>query len=231
VANRLLSGEALTTDASTAQSRAEVLALVLSSLLSLTARRRSALPPPPLTPPQGLNWVALTPRQPVSVPLSGETLLYLHPELPPAAAAELRWLWATLSACSRTASLAVFYRGARALQAGLAPAGCASPDARLLQGSPIATEAVRSGTANYFANLALFPGRTEFLPYLPAAAQAVVVQPLGGEGVLVCASGTQRGYSALDQRYISLIAQKVDSTLDGCFRPSFAENEEERMTS
>jgi Cofactor assembly of complex C subunit B, CCB2/CCB4 len=46
VANRLLSGEALTTDASTAQSRAEVLVLVLSSTNMLTAR--GCLLPPAL---------------------------------------------------------------------------------------------------------------------------------------------------------------------------------------
>ena len=38
VLNRLLSGEALATDASTAQSRAEVIVLALSTALVLTAR-------------------------------------------------------------------------------------------------------------------------------------------------------------------------------------------------
>ena len=53
VLNRALSGEALAVDASTAQSRAEVLVLALSTSLVLT----------------GLNWVALTPRAPARVEL------------------------------------------------------------------------------------------------------------------------------------------------------------------
>lgn len=43
VLNRLLSGEALATDASTAQSRAEVIVLALSTALVLTVRRLARL--------------------------------------------------------------------------------------------------------------------------------------------------------------------------------------------
>jgi hypothetical protein len=44
-----------------------------------------------------------------------------------------------------------------------------------------------------------------------------LVQPLGTEGVLVLATGTQRGFTALDQRWVALLAQKLDSTLDATF--------------
>jgi len=152
------------------------------------------------------------------VQLEGEPVLRLHPALPAAAEAELRWLWASLSACTRTASLLVLYRGAVAFQAGLAPAGGARGAERVL-GAACVLEAQASGRANYFANLALFPARAQFEAALPGRAQALVVQPLGGEGVLLAASGTQRGFSQLDQRFLALLAQKVDSTLDAGFRP------------
>jgi len=201
VLNRALSGEALAVDASTAQSRAEVLVLALSTSLVLT----------------GLNWVALTPRAPLRVQLQGEPVLFAHPQLAPGAQAELLWLWRTLQGATACGSLAVFYRGRRALQAGLAPPGCGAAAAPAL--GPLCEQAVSSGTANYFANLALYPGRLEFLPYLPANAQAVVVQPLGSEGVLVAASDTQRGFTQADQRWLALVAQKLDSTLDASFKP------------
>ena len=170
---------------------------------------------------QGLNWVALTPRTPVSVELEGEPVLYLHPSLTPAAATELRWLWDALQAATRTASLLVLYRGQVVLQAGLAPPGgaaCREPAAAAaaLDG-PIVATARSSGTANYFANLALYPGRFEFAGLLPSNTQALLVQPLGGEGALLAGCGTQRGFGTRDQRYVSLIAQKLDSSLDATF--------------
>jgi len=47
--------------------------------------------------------------------------------------------------------------------------------------------------------LMLMPGRDEFVGYLPEATQGVIVQPVGGEGVLVVATDTLRGLSRLDQ--------------------------------
>jgi hypothetical protein len=35
--------------------------------------------------------------------------------------------------------------------------------------------------------------------------------------MLVLATGTQRGFSALDQRWVAVLAQKLDSTLDASF--------------
>lgn len=165
--------------------------------------------------------MALTPRAPVSVELEGEPVMYLHPSLAPAAAAELRWLWEALQAATRTASLLVLYRGQVVLQAGLAPPGgaaCREPAAAAAALDGVIVAAARaSGTANYFANLALYPGRFEFTGLLPSNTQALLVQPLGGEGALLAGCGTQRGFGPRDQRYVSLIAQKLDSSLDSTF--------------
>ena len=182
----------------------------------------------------------MTQRAPVTVALAGEPVLFTHPALSPAAEAELRWAWGALQATTRAGSAAVFFRGARAMQAGVAPAPaatCAAPEAPPL--GPICVGAVASGTGNYLANTALYPGRVEFYPFMPNNAQArrapaarcrcvrraddaatrqgILVQPLGTEGVLVLATGTQRGFTALDQRWVALLAQKLDSTLDATF--------------
>ena len=123
--------------------------------------------------PQGLQWKAVTQRAPVTVALAGEPVLFTHPALSSAAEAELRWAWGALQATTRAGSAAVFFRGARAMQAGLAPApaaACAAPEAPPL--GPICARAVASGTGDYLANTSLYPGRVEFYPFMPTNAQA-----------------------------------------------------------
>jgi hypothetical protein len=51
----------------------------------------------------------------------------------------------------------------------------------------------------YLANLVLFPGRMEFLDYLPSNTQSLLVQPLHPDGVVVLGSPTQRSFTILDQ--------------------------------
>ena len=80
---------------------------------------------------------------------------------------------------------------------------------------PICERCMKSGGGNYLANLALFPGRVEFETYLPRNAQAVVVTPVGNEGVMVAASGTQRGFTPADQAWMAVLAEKLDQTLSG----------------
>jgi hypothetical protein len=122
----------------------------------------------------------VTPRTPVSVTLEGEEVLYLHPALSAAAAAELRWAWGALRGATRAGSLAVFFRGARALQAGAAPPGAAAPSAPPL--GPICAQAAASGTGNYLANLGLYPGRFEFFGFMPNNAQARAAAQQPGTG-------------------------------------------------
>ena len=115
----------------------------------------------------------MTQRAPVTVALAGEPVLFTHPALSPAADAELRWAWAALQATTRAGAAAVFFRGARAMQAGVAPApaaACAAPEAPPL--GPICARAVATGTGDYLANIGLYPGRVEFYPFMPNNAQA-----------------------------------------------------------
>ena len=122
----------------------------------------------------------------------------------------------------------MFYRDRRVLQAGVVPKrafnnnDAANNGEQLLSASENVPElgaickgCMASGSGNYLANLALFPGRVEFQSFLPENTQAVVVTPIGGEGVVVAASGTQRGFTPADQAWMSVIAEKLDQTLSG----------------
>ena len=62
----------------------------------------------------------------------------------------------------------------------------------------------------------LSAGRVEFTTFLPENTQAVVVQPIGNDGVLIAASNTQRGFTRLDQ-------VKIDGmTINNCSRAELA---------
>lgn len=82
---------------------------------------------------------------------------------------------------------------------------------RLIQGSLYRT-VLKSGKQNYLANLSLYPGRTD-LPFLPSNTQAVIMQPLGDKGMIVIGGDTIRGFTNLDQAWITSIAEKLDATI------------------
>ncbi|CAL5219167.1 g950 [Coccomyxa viridis] len=194
LANRLFSGIAPVVDASSAQSRADVLAIGLSAVTLLI----------------GLQWISLTPRKPVQVEPAGSTASFISTALPQAAQAELRWMWAALQACSRCRGVVVIHHERCVMHCGIARTGHQPGTASL---GPIAKGAIGRGAPNYLANLILFPGRVEFTEYFPEDTQGVLVQPIGDEGVLVIATDTQRGFGRLDQAWIASIADKMDIAL------------------
>lgn len=61
--------------ASSAQSRADVLVIVLSAVLMLT----------------GLQWLSLKPKPPVRAELVGRQAAFVDPALPPSLQEELEW--------------------------------------------------------------------------------------------------------------------------------------------
>ncbi|CAK0745940.1 hypothetical protein CVIRNUC_001656 [Coccomyxa viridis] len=194
LANRLISGIAPVVDASSAQSRADVLTIGLSAVVLLT----------------GLQWVSLQPRKPVQVAPNGTTATFISPALPEAAQGELKWMWTALQACSRCTGVVVIHRRQCVMHCGVARAGHLPGRAVL---GPMAEAAIKKGSPTYMANLILFPGRVEFTEYFPENTQGILVQPVGDEGVLVAATDTQRGFGSLDQAWIGSIADKVDIAL------------------
>ena len=109
----------------------------------------------------------------------------------------------------------VVYKGARLFQAGWAPRAVARSGSFAAPPlGEICSRVAASGVGNYFANLALFPGRVEFHAFFPDNTQGVAVQPIGDGGLLLLGTGTQRGFSAADQSWFALIAQKLDNSLE-----------------
>ncbi|KAL2653180.1 hypothetical protein R1flu_021308 [Riccia fluitans] len=199
--NRAFSGIASIADASSAQSRADVLALALSASVVLT----------------GLVWKSIQSRPQFPVALYGVECMRVASSLPTEVVREVTWAWESLENATRTRSMIVVYRNRCILQAGLAAeredqGGPEFVDAsRVLQGSLYKT-LKESKKQSYLANLALYPDRFE-LPFLPPNTQALILQPLGEDGVLILGSDTLRGFGPNDQRWIVAIGEKLDSAL------------------
>ena len=77
---------------------------------------------------------------------------------------------------------------------------------------PMCKTMIERDKGNYIPNLKVYPGRIEFT-YLPDTVQALIMQPLGDEGVMLVCSDTQRGFTKVDQSWISTISEKLDVSL------------------
>ncbi|XP_024371342.1 protein COFACTOR ASSEMBLY OF COMPLEX C SUBUNIT B CCB4, chloroplastic [Physcomitrium patens] len=199
--NRSLSGIAPVADSSSAQSRSDVLALALAATVLL----------------QGLVWKSIQPRPVVSVEMNGVNCFNMIKSLPAEVDWELEWVWESLRNTTRTKALVIFYGEACVLQAGIAAASVDGNAVPVNVSEFISGELYKgvqkSGRQNYLANLVLYPGRFELLKFLPSNTQAVLLQPLGDDGVMVLASDTIRGFTPADQAWIGTIAEKVDTSL------------------
>lgn len=200
--NRAVSGIAAVVDASSSQSRADVLAIVLSAVLLLT----------------GLQWLALKPRVIEAEQPDGDEVDYEDPGLKPStsALAEFRWARDAMRSATRCRSLVLIYKGRNLFHYGYIlrgrRPGTAAP-------GDICRQAMANGQGNYLANLVLYPGRPEFTAFLPENTQGVLVQPVGSQGVLVAGTDTVRGFSRLDQAWLATIADKLDVTLEAVAVP------------
>ncbi|MEW5301669.1 MAG: hypothetical protein WDW36_004514 [Sanguina aurantia] len=196
--NRVFSGIAPVVDASSSQSRADVLGIVMSAVLLLT----------------GLQWIAIKAKALVTVPIEGAPIDFINAtiKLPPGAVEELEWAWTSLSKATRARSLVLMYQDQVVLFKGVIQPGVKPPSA--LPGD-ICKKAMSSGQGNYLANLVLYPGRKEFTAFLPEATQGVAVQPVGSQGVLILGTDTVRGLSRLDQAWLAAVAGKLEVLCDG----------------
>lgn len=202
LANRAFSGVAPVADASSSQSRADLLTLALA-VTNLLA---------------GLVWLSIQPKYVSPVVPCGVECRRISSDIPHSALLELLWAWEALSSATCSKSLVVVYGDDSLLQIGVAAESSAKNGEavavdvpKLIQGS-LYKSLLGSGKQSYLANLSLYPGRSE-LPFLPANTQAVILQPLGDRGIAIIAGDTVRGFSNLDQAWITLIAEKLDATL------------------
>ncbi|WOL20302.1 protein COFACTOR ASSEMBLY OF COMPLEX C SUBUNIT B CCB4, chloroplastic [Canna indica] len=200
--NRTFSGIAFVTDASSSQSRADILTLSLAVTNVLA----------------GLVWLSIRPKYISPVAPCGVECRRINSEIADFAINELQWAWESFSSVTCCRSLVVIYGDDCLLQIGVAsesPNDCTvamTVDVHnFLQGS-LCRSAMGSGKQSYLANLSLYPGRSE-LPFLPSNTQSIILQPLGDRGIAIIGGDTIRGFSNLDQAWITLIAEKLDSTL------------------
>ncbi|KAB1207942.1 hypothetical protein CJ030_MR7G026891 [Morella rubra] len=200
--NRTVSGIAPVADASSSQSRADLLTLGLAVTNILT----------------GLVWLSIRPKAISVVSPQGVECQRLYSHVPDSVVAELLWVWESLSAVTCCRSLIVVYDSRCILQIGFAAKSsvgneeAVAVDAiKLMEGS-LYQNAIKSGAQSYLANLSLYPGKSE-LPFLPSNTQAVILQPLGEKGIAIIGGDIIRGFTTSDQAWITLIGEKLDATI------------------
>ncbi|KAK1415696.1 hypothetical protein QVD17_31481 [Tagetes erecta] len=201
--NRTASGIAPVADASSSQSRADLLTIGLAVTNILA----------------GLVWLSIRPKTISVVPPRGVECERLHSNVPDVVTSELTWAWESLSSVTCCRSLVIVYDGICVLQIGYASASSSNEGEspmvvdsnKLMQGS-IYQGVVKSGSQSYLANLSLYPGKSE-LPFLPANTQSVILQPLGDKGIAILGGDTIRGFTTSDQAWITLLGEKLDATL------------------
>ncbi|KAL5722409.1 Protein COFACTOR ASSEMBLY OF COMPLEX C SUBUNIT B ccb4 [Ranunculus cassubicifolius] len=200
--NRTVSGIAPVADASSSQSRADLLTLGLAVTNVLT----------------GLVWLSIRPKTISMVDPQGVDCRRIDSDLPNLVVSELLWVWESLSTVTCARSLVVVYQNRCILQIGISAESSTSMEdpmvvdaTKLMQGS-LYQGAMKSGAQSYLANLSLYPGKSQ-LPFLPGNTQAVILQPLGDKGIAVIGGDTVRGFTSADQAWIALFADKLDATL------------------
>jgi hypothetical protein len=229
--NRAVSNVAPTLNAASAQSRADVIDVVMSATLILT----------------GLTLVSIAPRTPETVVLDGHEVNYIDDTMHERCKNELLWAGKTLREASKCASVSVvevvvvvddddennsgtvvFYDGK-----------CCAKDPKVLfenrtrRVGSVCKEVLTSGKQNYMANANLFPGRFEFIQDdqemlsfretppptttaakgfgLPQNSQAICCVAIGDKRLLVVSADRQRGFTKVDQAWFELVAQKLDN--------------------
>ncbi|MBA0566904.1 hypothetical protein Golax_009149 [Gossypium laxum] len=157
--NRAISGIAPVADASSSQSRADLLTLGLAVTNVLT----------------GLVWLSIRPKSITPVEPQGVECQVIYSHLPESVVSEILWVWESLSAVTCCKSLVIVYDCQCIVQIGVAAKSLnidepfAVDAAKLMQGS-LYQGVLKSGAQSYLANLSLYPGRSE-LPFLPSNTQ------------------------------------------------------------
>ncbi len=159
----------------------------------------------------GLLWNRVQPEAPQRASLSGVEGLEMAEGLPQGLRHELGWGSMMLLTATPAAVLLLRWRDTTLLRRGLLGSEPFLP-------GPICRRAMERGKLISLVDLKLYPGRDEFDPLL-AGLPAVVVQPVGGEGVLVLGGWSPRCFSRSDLAWIEGWAQRLTSewvpVLDG----------------
>lgn len=153
----------------------------------------------------GSLWVRIVPRNPERADLQGEQGLELAAGLAEPLRQELAWGSQMLLTATPAAVVCLHWRGRTLLRRGLIAASGVEP-------GPICTRACEQGRAISLVDLRLYPGRQEFEGLLPGL-PAVVVQPLGSDGVLLLGGWTPRCFDRSDLLWLEGWARKITAEL------------------
>ena len=154
----------------------------------------------------GLNWTRVDPTAQKPLPLSGEQGLHIGDGLTDGVREELGW--GSQMVLLNTAAVAIhcIWSGRLLLSRGLLT-GVPYRDGPLVQ------RVLSRQQRLYLANLKLFPARREFT-YLPEGVPAVLLEPLGAQGLLVVAGASPRCFSAADLGWVQGWAERLKLRLE-----------------
>ncbi|KAJ8760985.1 hypothetical protein K2173_022023 [Erythroxylum novogranatense] len=210
--NRAVSGIAPVADASSSQSRADLLTLGLAVTNILA----------------GLVWLTIRPKSISPVNPLGVECRRISSGLSETAISELLWVWKSVSTATCCRSLVVVYDCCVVLQIGVATESSNGGEALVVDAAKLIQQllcrgVMKTGAQSYLANLSLYPGRSE-LPFLPPNTQAVILQPLGKKGILIIGGDTIRGFTSSDQAWVTFLGEKLDATLENFTIQSTVQN-------
>lgn len=151
-------------------------------------------------------WTRYEPEAAARVALEGLQGLVLAEGLPDDLAEELGWGSQMLLTASPAAAVVVLWQGRCLLRRGLLVDEPFEPGA-------ICRRAQEKNAAISLVDLRLYPGRAEFERLLPGV-PAVVVQPLGLEGLVVLAGWSPRCFSRSDLTWLEGWAQRLRGRME-----------------
>jgi hypothetical protein len=138
----------------------------------------------------GSLWVRITPQNPDRVALDGQQGLEIAGDLPEPLRQELAWGSQMLLTATPAAVVCVHWQGRSLLRRGLLGPDPFAPGA-------ICSRVMEQQRAISLVDLRLYPGREEFAGLLPGL-PAVLVQPLGRDGLLVLGGSAPRCFDRSD---------------------------------
>lgn len=164
----------------------------------------------------GLLWERIEPVPPDRVSLEGREGLELAEDLPESLRRELGWGSQMLLTATPAATVLVLWRERVVLRRGLLAEGGFVPGA-------ICRRAREQGRAISLVDLRLYPGRHEFDGLL-AGLPAVLVQPIGTEGLVLLGGWSARCFGRSDQAWVEGWARRLTDELAPVHAAAMAES-------
>ena len=150
-------------------------------------------------------WTRANPRSAEKVPLQGEQGLVICDQLNDLQKQELAWGSHMLLTATPAATVLVLWRQQVVLRRGLISQSPFQPGA-------ITMRAMERDQTISLVNTSLFPGRAEFDAMLPSL-PAILVCPMGDEGVVVVGGWSPRCFTRSDERWLEGWTQRLRTTL------------------